>query len=518
MTQVISATERGPSSANVYTPSRLAKAIVAAITPDAQGHWLEPCVGDGSLVRAIASAGVPRDRITGVDLESTQAPSDSMAQVVRGVDFVAWVNGTDRRFDYVVANPPYVSIGRLPSGLKKTALEVVMPNGRPVPLGANYWCAFLCQALNLLRPGASLAFILPAAWEYADYAGPLRDGLPKRFRKFETHRSEAPLFDSVQDGSIVIIGRGYGEPHVDEIRARYPSADELVQALDQPGEHVGQTVIRDAYEGSERPTTRPLRDVMTVSIGAVTGDAPFFLMSESDRLASSLPARSVVPAVTHARDLVSAVIDTTEWNRLRGLGRRVWLFRPPDSILPRVSVQNYLSLARDRGGCNRDAFKVRGRAPWYRPKLPSRPDGFLSGMSRVGPWVALRGLDGLTASNTLYVIRFKEALSLEGKAAWCLSMLATPVRERLASIGRRYPDGLLKYEPSDLRDLELIVPPSFSGGLAAYSKAVSQLLSGNVGEASRIADDQWRAWSAPARVSRLRSSDRFRPERAGTHG
>ena len=39
-----------------------------------------------------------------------------------------------------------------------------------MPANANYWVPFLVAGMRLLKPGGSLAYILPAAWEYANYA------------------------------------------------------------------------------------------------------------------------------------------------------------------------------------------------------------------------------------------------------------------------------------------------------------------------------------------------------------
>ena len=61
--------------------------------------------------------------------------------------------------------------------------------------------AFLTASLNLVRPGGCLGFVLPASWDFADYAASIRDEVFKSFERVEVYRCKRPLFDSVQEGA-----------------------------------------------------------------------------------------------------------------------------------------------------------------------------------------------------------------------------------------------------------------------------------------------------------------------------
>ncbi len=464
---------------------------MTAIHTGPSSAWLEPCVGDGSLLRAVAQVGVPRTSITAIDLEPGPEPSDALADVTRGVDFISWAKTQGRSFDRIVANPPFIALNRLPEGLRREALTVKDPEGRSVPYGGNYWCSFLYQALLLLRQGGSLAFVLPAAWEYADYARTLRQLVVTQFRRFEIHRSRTPLFETVQDGSVVVVGTGFHEEHVETIRYHYRTGTELVAGLAGQKSDRSETVERQLPLNSKATSHRRLDEVMSVTIGAVTGDARYFLLKDSDRIEWRLPRAVLRPALTHARDLRWAEVGSVAWEQLLQANRRVWLFRPSMRMATHRRVAAYLNLSNSDGGCNQTAFKVRDRDPWYLTELPRRPHGFLSGMSRRGPWIALNRVDSMTASNTLYTVRFREQLSLEGRAAWCLSLLTSDVRRRLEPLGRCYPDGLLKYEPKDLHELQLLVPPGVAGARKAYRCAIALLLADQTDEAVKIADNFW---------------------------
>ena len=168
-----------PVSCNVYTPQLLADALVAALEDTPTARWLEPCVGKGALLEAISRGGTEKQRIVGLDLALTPEPSDRLGRVKRSTEFLDWASRTTSRFDRIIANPPYISLRKLPTKVRTAALLHRTPAGDPVPAGSNCWYAFLCASLGLLRPSGSIGFVLPASFEYAEYASRLRKELPE---------------------------------------------------------------------------------------------------------------------------------------------------------------------------------------------------------------------------------------------------------------------------------------------------------------------------------------------------
>ncbi len=486
-------TTQSPASCDVYTAPRLAQAMVTALGNQRGDRWLEPCVGRGAFLNELAKLGVDAAQVTAIDLAEPPEPGDPTVAALHGVDFISWSQATNQRFDKIIANPPYVALSKLDMSLLKPVLALTAPAGTPLGRRANYWCAFVCAALNVLSPGAAICFVLPAAWDYADYALPLRESLPSLFSTFHIHRSRKPLFEGIQDGSVVIIGRGFGVPNTEALRHEHGTGDQLISALlaDGPGSQVdvGTTHPSVPAHDSQPAGARPLGEVLTVRLGGVTGDAGYFLMSEGKRSERDLPPESVRSVISRANHLVAGELTPSAWEMLRDSGERVWLFDPPDHMLDHKAVAAYLALGQSEGGCHRDRYKIRTRSPWYRTSLPSVVDGFVSGMSKHGPWISLRGMPDLTATNTLYVIQFRHQLDQAAKAAWALSLLTSSVRQQLCRLGRAYPDGLVKHEPGDLSAVMVPVPSAFEGARSTYLAATRFLLEGEAEKSQDLADD-----------------------------
>jgi adenine-specific DNA-methyltransferase len=464
--------------------------MIDAIAGSRNSRWLEPSFGHGVFLEQLSLRGVAPSRITGIDLELTPMANDRFASVRRGEDFLSWCSKTEQQFDRIVANPPYVSLLDLPDEARRAARQLVISGViDALPARSNLWAAFLIGALKLLKEGGSLAFVLPAAWDYADYAAVLRDALPKRFAEWICLRCEEPLFPGVQEGSIVLVGRGFNRAHLIESRISCLRLDDLVaqlKLLGREGSIVKAPLQKQALSCSDG---RRLSDLVDIRLGGVTGDATYFLFNESRRKELGLPTSALKPVLTKAAHLRAAYIDKEVWAKLRKKDARVWLFRPSGAALKHPKVKKYMALSHEKGGCDKTAGKVENLDLWHRVPLPRGVHGFISGMSNVGPWIALSSYSALNATNTLYTIRFRGRPSRIKRAELALSLLTPPVRLQLKKLCRRYAAGLAKFEPGDLQALRIPQFTVHGNPVACYREAVVALLSGKMKRATEIAND-----------------------------
>jgi hypothetical protein len=223
----------------------------------------------------------------------------------------------------------------------------------------NYWCAFIAASLTLLRRGGSLAFVLPASWEFANYAEPFRDRLPHLFNHFESHRCDVPLFDYVQEGAVVILARGFLEtPGSTPKRMKHKSSELMYRSLRSSRARANSANVEhrvahgSTYEND--PDTCLAQEVMEFKIGAVSGDAAYFLLRESDRDRLEIPPEACNRVLTRSRHLKAAVIDESTWEELRQSNERIWLFNPTEDTIKVESIARYLKDGLEKGKCRTD--------------------------------------------------------------------------------------------------------------------------------------------------------------------
>lgn len=476
---------RPPASCKVPTPNDLATAIVRAVGDQDNAMWLEPSHGTGVFVQAIAQLGVRKGRIVAVDLDRNFVPADRLAQTFRGVDFLRWAEATDLRFDRIVGNPPFLSIKTLPLSLQRTAQEILDLSDEPIGRGSNIWYAFVLASLRLLKKGGCLAFVLPSASEFANYSSAIREAMSKTFASLEIYRCARPLFKDVQEGTVVAVARGYQIPPCLVRRRRFTTKEGLLQGLSTSGQLNGHKCPARTPRAGGSSTT--LASIAKIRLGGVTGDARYFLMNERRREELDLPEEALTPIVSKAKHLRSHCIDRQGWTDLKVAGERIWLFNPSPELVKKGKTKKYVTLTPDAGGCNKEAYKVSIRAPWYCTPLPQTADAFLSGMSQSGPWLCVNEMRKLNATNTLYVVSF-ETRTREHWYMWALAMLSSIAQKQIQRIGRRYADGLVKYEPGQLGEIQLPKLRDDEDYRSLYRCAVRLLIAGDSRGAKDIAD------------------------------
>jgi hypothetical protein len=271
------------------------------------------------------------------------------------------------------------------------------------------------------------------------------------------------------------------------VRSRqFSGPQKLIASLAASGQSNGRPCPKGQTSCSDLTTS--FGEIANIHLGGVTGDAKYFLLSDDQRRTLGLPINSVIPIVSRARQLRKGFIDEAEWKALLNSGERVWLFNPPQSLLHDAAVSEYLNLGLRDGGCDRQAYKIRNRDPWYRTPLPPSPHAFLSGMDDRGPWMCFNEMPRLNATNTLYVVRFRDEVEENMRFGWALALLASPVQRQCRRVRRRYADGLTKYEPGGIAGLRL---PHIRPHLRCrelYAEAIRHLLHDDRTAARTIAD------------------------------
>jgi adenine-specific DNA-methyltransferase len=489
-----------PRSCVVQTPDLLADAMVNALGKRDADTWLEPCIGNGALLSALSKFGVKRNKITGLDVDAHPQPNDRFGKVFRGRDFLGWSCSTRLRFDKIIANPPYVALERLESAIRRAAIEVSLSDKIRITANANAWYAFLCAAIRLLKNDGSLCFLLPAAWDFANYALPLRSSIREYFKNVEIYRTATPIFraEKVQDGAIVLLARGRQVLKDNSTRKEFrpiyryevSSIDELILALPSRPESKKRgeppRVAAPAVRGTQQHQL--LGDILNIRLGIVTGDSSYFLLTEKRRRELRLPLAAVVPVLSRARHLTSPNMTAAQWNRLRNIEERIWLFNPKPSVSANQFVQSYLRFGRN-GGCKTENHKVTIRNPWFRFSALTEGDGFMSGMSTLMPWLSFRSMPRLFATNTLYVVNFTDPLLKQPqRIAVAMSLLTSDVRAQMRERGRAYAAGLMKYEPSDLLGLHVPKVGEVVAGWEIYRRALRALAEGDEVSCKKIAD------------------------------
>ena len=151
--------------------------------PTASSCVLDPGCGNGEFIAGILrwckAHSVATPEIIGIELDSERASvarrrfADCAQVSIRCADFLGRLDGV---FDYVIGNPPYVSIVRLSVDERvRYRAAFLTAQGR-----FDLYALFFEQALRHLAPSGRLVFITPEKFTYVETARPLREILSAR--------------------------------------------------------------------------------------------------------------------------------------------------------------------------------------------------------------------------------------------------------------------------------------------------------------------------------------------------
>ncbi len=286
-----------PPGCKVYTPHSLADALVHRLFDNAACEWLEPSVGRGAFVQALSRRGVPPGRITAVDLDLVPGPVDENANVIRGVDFLEWATTHTTKYDRIIANPPYVAIPKLAPRLKRPAIAALRQLTTAPTAAANYWAAFLIVSMRLLRREGQLGFVLPAAWEYADYSAPIREEILRNFSTVTVHRCHKPLFPEVQERRhLSCWSPAVMEPNALGLYgATMPSGPTLIAGLMSEGDQLPTNPQLQPVNPVTKPSWWLLANCSTSSLAVSREIRATSCFTESRRRQLRLPERVCTP-------------------------------------------------------------------------------------------------------------------------------------------------------------------------------------------------------------------------------
>lgn len=463
-----------------WTPDWVAQAMVAYALGNGTNQLFDPAVGAGAFFRAAKAladeVALPDSfALLGTEIDPNALVvaretglTDADLGNVQITDFV--LDPPIRRFQAIVANPPYVRHHRLSNETKarlkqfcKSTIGVAL-DGR-----AGLHVYFLIRALQLLEPGGRLAFIMPADTCEGVFAPDLWKWVTRNYKldAIVTFAPDASPFPKVDTNPIIfMIAKSEPEQDFWWVRCDEPGTSALKHwVLSHMQEHAEVLAVhrRRVREGLETGLSRfPLEqthegpflsDFARVIRGIATGANEFFLLTKQQVSDLRLPSEFLAPAIGRTRDVEGDAITVGSLQKLDKAGRATLLLSLPGqpiAVFP-LSVQYYLKYGEQLGIHQRTL--VATRRPWYKMEVREVPPILFAYLGR---------------RNARFIRNFAGALPLTGflcvfplsndriylERLW--SVISHPdTLANLTLVGKSYGSGAIKVEPRALEKLPI---------------------------------------------------------------
>jgi hypothetical protein len=437
-------------------------------------------VGDGALVEAVLQRfesigsgcliGYEIDRPT-FDRASARFACTPVELFNR--DFLA-SEELRSEFDAIVANPPFTRNHAL-SPEERATLRRQFGDQFEVTGAPGIWVYFVYAAIPLLRRGGRLAFLVPGAAAFADYAQPLMNALRDKFACVELVRvlGDIAWDGEAQERAVLVLASGYLEGSATALDLSDLEPTATGEFLKVPRARapliVGHT---------------PLGELAKIEIGVVTGANRFFLLTAQEAISLALEEADLTLVAARARHLQGLTLRTADLRRLAASGEKALLLTPRGLEVRGTAIRKYLA------GIPRDVRQgtkwFKKRRPWWKVQLGNTPHALFTYMNYFGPRITLVD-QPITATNTLHRLTFHDPDPGKLRAI-AVSTLTSYTQVHAEALGRVYGGGVLKFELHEARRLPLLIPDTPLGN-AVFGRIDTALRSGAVSKARELADE-----------------------------
>lgn len=410
-------------------------------------------------------------------------------------------------FDVVIGNPPYVSIHNMSEAQKKAASLAMENGGFSVSTKASLWAYFLMHSMQFLKTGGRMAWVLPGSFLHTDYAIAIRSTLSLSFNRILAISLGERMFESegTDEHTVLLLCEEFKQgpakngielDYADQKSSLKISVQKWGNGVSSPNTFDGKfglammtPEISDFYKTiSETKTVVKFGDIAKILIGIVTGDNKYFVINKEDikkhRLASSC-LRFILAKFGMSSGLSFKNDDITKLSKDNA---RCMLLDTSRMRKTSRALLDYLSTYPEEKKLTNRTFKK--RSLWHRPDYGSLPDAFFPYMHHYGPRLVLNDAK-VTSTNTIHRVYFKSIPEYKKKLA-AISMLTTFSQVSAEIEGRCYGSGVLKHEPSEVKQILMMMPDDIGAKEVNRIYAqIDQLLRANKLDEARIMADQF---------------------------
>ena len=205
-----------------YTPPAIASFILHwGINGDRDFDILEPSCGDGVFLEQMFQEQMAFHSITAVEYEEREAEKARSIGLhdseVITADFHQFCLSTDRRFDLIVGNPPFIRYQYYDEEQQALASMIFSKVGMKRSKLTNAWVTFVVGCSQLLKETGKMGFVIPSELLQVTYAQQLRQFLARNFNKINIISFENLVFEEIQQEVVLLLcEKTGGEKHLIE--------------------------------------------------------------------------------------------------------------------------------------------------------------------------------------------------------------------------------------------------------------------------------------------------------------
>ena len=451
-----------------YTPQPIADFILRwGINDGNCADVLEPSCGDGVFLKCLADGNLPYKSITAVEFEPEEA------QKARGIclrnsevincDFHRFCLDTEKRFDLVVGNPPFIRYQYYNAEQQLLADEIFKNAKLKRTKLTNAWVTFVVGCTQLLRENGKMGFVIPSELLMVKYAQQLRKYLAKSFNKINIISFENLVFEEIQQEVVLLLceKNGTTEHKIEHIEVKDIHGLLALNPLKLkfPSKDIDFHTDKWTYyflDKDELELLNKVKNQTTISsfanveVGITTGSNDFFTVPQS--IVSMYQLQDYArPMVGRSVQVNSLCFTKRDWkaNVASEAKAHLLVFTPDVKEIGNEGVKAYLQSGEDADIDK--GYKTSIRDQWWVIPSIKLSDALFLRRNNLYPKFVLNEAGAYT-TDTMHRVFIKEGVNKRAFVASYYNSLSFAFAEIL---GRNFGGGCLELMPSEVGGIYL---------------------------------------------------------------
>lgn len=451
-----------------YTPPAIASFILHwGINGGQDADILEPSCGDGVFLECMRDENMLFNTVTAIEYEAAEANKARTLGLhdseVINQDFHRFCLDTDKRFDLVVGNPPFIRYQYYDPAQQKLADEIFNNAKLKRTKLTNAWVTFVVGCTQLLRDNGKMGFVIPSELLMVKYAQQLRKYLAKTFNKINIISFENLVFEEIQQEVVLLLceKNGTNEHKIEHIEVkdtqglltldphqlRFPSKD-INFHTDKWTYYFLDKMELDLLDKVKKATT--ISSFANVEVGITTGSNDFFTVPQS--VVSMYQLQDYArPMVGRSVQVNSLCFTKRDWkaNVASEAKAHLLVFTPDSKENGNEGVKAYLKNGEaadiDKG------YKTSIRDQWWVIPSIKLSDALFLRRNNLYPKFVLNEAGAYT-TDTMHRVFIKDGINKKAFVASYYNSLSFAFAEIL---GRNFGGGCLELMPSEVGEIYL---------------------------------------------------------------
>lgn len=452
-----------------YTPPVIAKFILQwGINGSNDLNILEPSCGNGVFLECIGNNRMPYNSVTAVECEAEEAEKARAIALhdseVISADFHRFCLDTDKRFNLVVGNPPFIRYQYYDPEQQKLADEIFKRSKLKRTKLTNAWVTFVVGCCQLLTETGKMGFVIPSELLMVKYARQLRQYLAKNFNKINIISFKNLVFEEIQQEVVLLLceKNGTDEHLIEHIEVK--DANGLLtldpHKLEFPTKEIDFHTDKWTYYFLEKKELELLEKIKrnmpsistyaNVEVGITTGANNYFTVPESVVTLYNLKEYAK-PMVGRSVQVNSLCFTKEDWQANAASGTKAYLLVFPSGVKENGDdgVKAYIQNG-ERVGIN-NGYKTGIRDEWYIIPSIKLSDALFLRRNNQYPKFVLNEAKAYT-TDTMHRVFIKEGVNKRAFVASYYNSLSFAFAEIL---GRNFGGGCLELMPSEVGGIYL---------------------------------------------------------------